>query len=135
MTRSRLAAAGLAGLLVLLLLFPVYWAVVSSLTPESRLFAVPALVPRQLVFDHYRALFATRSRLLAKSADPEAPERVERRIAEQPLRAPQDIAHEGHAQRGGRRRHDAHAARRHEARARRRVRQFQILSKELRPPI
>jgi ABC-type glycerol-3-phosphate transport system permease component len=47
-------------LLVLVLMFPVYWAVMSSLTPESRLFAGQTLVPRELVFDHYRALFATR---------------------------------------------------------------------------
>jgi ABC-type glycerol-3-phosphate transport system permease component len=42
------------------LLFPVYWAVISSLTPESRLFTAPDLLPRGLVLDHYRALFATR---------------------------------------------------------------------------
>jgi len=42
------------------LLFPVYWAVISSLTPETRLFTAPDLLPRGLVFDHYRALFTTR---------------------------------------------------------------------------
>jgi ABC-type glycerol-3-phosphate transport system permease component len=56
---------GRAQLLVILLpvacmLFPLYWAVVSSFTPESRLFAAPALVPRALVLEHYRALFGTR---------------------------------------------------------------------------
>jgi ABC-type glycerol-3-phosphate transport system permease component len=47
----------MAGLLVAAILFPLYWAVAASLTPESRLFAQPALVPRVLVLDHYRALF------------------------------------------------------------------------------
>jgi multiple sugar transport system permease protein len=41
-------------------LFPLYWALVSSLTPESRLFAEPSLIPDALVLDHYRALFGTR---------------------------------------------------------------------------
>jgi ABC-type glycerol-3-phosphate transport system permease component len=47
-------------LLVGAMMFPLYWAVVSSFTPESRLFAAPALVPRGLVLDHYRALFTQR---------------------------------------------------------------------------
>lgn len=47
-------------LLVAVILFPLYWAVVSSLTPESRLFAAPPLVPRGLVLDHYRALLGER---------------------------------------------------------------------------
>ncbi len=42
------------------LLFPLYWAVVSSLTPDVRLFQAPALVPSALVLDHYRALFGER---------------------------------------------------------------------------
>ena len=45
---------------MLALLFPAYWAVISSFTPESRLFAAPSLVPSGLVLEHYRALFATR---------------------------------------------------------------------------
>jgi ABC-type glycerol-3-phosphate transport system permease component len=40
--------------------FPLYWAVVSSLTPENLLFAAPALVPGALTLDHYRALFVAR---------------------------------------------------------------------------
>ena len=40
--------------------FPVYWIVVSSLTPEAALFGTPDLVPRSLVLDHYRALFDER---------------------------------------------------------------------------
>lgn len=47
-------------LLVLGSLFPFYWVVVSSLTPEEQLFEEPALFPREVVFDHYRALFETR---------------------------------------------------------------------------
>jgi ABC-type glycerol-3-phosphate transport system permease component len=47
-------------LLVAGLVLPIYWAVVSSFTPESRLFGVPVLVPRGLVLDHYRALFTQR---------------------------------------------------------------------------
>jgi len=50
------AAAVLVGAMV----FPLAWAVVASLTPEERLFAAPAIVPRALVLDHYRALFAGR---------------------------------------------------------------------------
>jgi ABC-type glycerol-3-phosphate transport system permease component len=46
--------------LVAALMFPLYWAVVASFTPEDRLFGPPALVPRSLVFDHYRALFGGR---------------------------------------------------------------------------
>jgi ABC-type glycerol-3-phosphate transport system permease component len=60
MMRRRWAATIGTMLLVLVLLFPVYWAVMSSFTPENRLFGAPALVPRELVFDHYRALFTTR---------------------------------------------------------------------------
>ena len=48
------------GLLVAAILFPLYWAVLSSLTPENRLFAARTLVPRALVLDHYRALFLER---------------------------------------------------------------------------
>jgi ABC-type glycerol-3-phosphate transport system permease component len=40
--------------------FPLYWAVIASFTPESRLFASPTIVPRSLVLDHYRALFGGR---------------------------------------------------------------------------
>ena len=39
------------------ILFPLYWVAISSFTPESRLFAQPAIVPDALVLDHYRALF------------------------------------------------------------------------------
>jgi ABC-type glycerol-3-phosphate transport system permease component len=49
-----------AGLLVAAIVFPLYWAVIASFTPESRLFVSPALVPRALVLEHYRALFGGR---------------------------------------------------------------------------
>jgi ABC-type glycerol-3-phosphate transport system permease component len=42
-------------------LFPLYWAVVASLGPESRLFDAPSLVPRAIVLEHYRALFDERN--------------------------------------------------------------------------
>jgi ABC-type glycerol-3-phosphate transport system permease component len=43
-----------------LILFPLYWAIAASFTPESRLFGAPSLVPASIVFDHYRALFTER---------------------------------------------------------------------------
>jgi ABC-type glycerol-3-phosphate transport system permease component len=48
-------------LLVAATVFPLYWAVVSSLTPEERLFRIPSLLPADLVLDHYRALFRERN--------------------------------------------------------------------------
>jgi ABC-type glycerol-3-phosphate transport system permease component len=47
-------------LLVASILFPLYWAIVASLTPESRLFTGAALIPTGIVLDHYRALFGGR---------------------------------------------------------------------------
>ncbi len=57
-----MAAAALA--LLTLLLFPIYWMLVSSLTPESRLFQSPPLVPAALSLEHYRALFDERNFLI-----------------------------------------------------------------------
>lgn len=57
--RSR-AWALATGLFVAAILFPLYWAVLSSFTPENQLFATPSLLPRGLVLDHYRALFRVR---------------------------------------------------------------------------
>jgi ABC-type glycerol-3-phosphate transport system permease component len=48
-------------LLVVASAFPFYWAIVSSFTPESRLFQRPSLLPTTLVLDHYRALFTERN--------------------------------------------------------------------------
>ena len=47
-------------LLIAALVLPFYWAVIASLTPEARLFDTPALIPRDLVLEHYRALFSER---------------------------------------------------------------------------
>jgi len=49
------------GLLVLATAFPFYWAIVASLTPEARLFEAPSLIPVELAFEHYRALFTERN--------------------------------------------------------------------------
>jgi ABC-type glycerol-3-phosphate transport system permease component len=56
----RLGWPAIVGLITLAMLFPLYWALVSSLMPEQQLFAPPALLPQVFVLDHYRALFATR---------------------------------------------------------------------------
>lgn len=45
---------------LVLILFPLYWAIAASFTPESRLFGAPSLFPSSIVLDHYRALFAER---------------------------------------------------------------------------
>jgi ABC-type glycerol-3-phosphate transport system permease component len=51
--------------LVTALLFPIYWAAVSSLSSESRLFDVsPSLLPADLTLEHYRALFEQRDFLV-----------------------------------------------------------------------
>ena len=51
-----------AALIVLMVftLFPFYWAIVASLTSDAALFRDPSLVPQQIIFDHYRALFTDR---------------------------------------------------------------------------
>jgi ABC-type glycerol-3-phosphate transport system permease component len=59
MTGVPLRRSLASGALVAGFLLPLYWAVVSSLTPESRLFAA-SLLPRTLGLEHYRALFAER---------------------------------------------------------------------------
>lgn len=51
-------------LLLLFLLFPFYWSIVASLTPEAELFRAPSLWPRTLELAHYRALFAERDFLV-----------------------------------------------------------------------
>lgn len=57
--RPVLSGLGVSTLLAILL-FPLYWTVISSFTPDARLFAAPTLVPRALGLDHYRALFGGR---------------------------------------------------------------------------
>ena len=56
------AAAG--ALLLAASLFPIYWMVASSLTPESRLFESRPLLPTAVTFEHYRALFDERDFLV-----------------------------------------------------------------------
>jgi ABC-type glycerol-3-phosphate transport system permease component len=58
---ARWLPGALIGALVLAIAFPLYWAVASSITPESRLFGAPSLFPDRPVLDHYRALFDERN--------------------------------------------------------------------------
>lgn len=58
--RSRAWTAA-TSVLIAVMLFPLYWAIVASFTPESRLFGVASMLPRGLVLDHYRALFTERN--------------------------------------------------------------------------
>ena len=60
---ARWGTAAIAAL-VLASAFPFYWAIVSSLTPEARLYERRSLIPTTLVLDHYRALFAERDFLV-----------------------------------------------------------------------
>jgi ABC-type glycerol-3-phosphate transport system permease component len=64
-TAGRSLVRGAAvSLLLGLLLAPIYWMIVSSVTPEARLFQTPPLIPRVITFDHYRALFGERGFLV-----------------------------------------------------------------------
>ena len=56
--RTWLALAAATALAIML--FPLYWMVIASLTPEGRIFGEPSIVPGTLVLDHYRALFGGR---------------------------------------------------------------------------
>jgi ABC-type glycerol-3-phosphate transport system permease component len=49
---------------LIFLLFPLYWMVVASLTPESQLFRPLPLLPTSIAFAHYRALFDERNFLV-----------------------------------------------------------------------
>jgi ABC-type glycerol-3-phosphate transport system permease component len=57
---TRRASAIVTGLLLAANAFPLYWAVLSSLTPGRSLFGANAFLPEALVLDHYRALFGDR---------------------------------------------------------------------------
>jgi len=46
--------------LVVFTLFPFYWAIVASFTPDAALFRDPSLFPRAIILDHYRSLFDER---------------------------------------------------------------------------
>jgi ABC-type glycerol-3-phosphate transport system permease component len=43
-----------------ILLFPLWWMVIASFSPEGRIFGEASFIPRTIVLDHYRALFAER---------------------------------------------------------------------------
>jgi ABC-type glycerol-3-phosphate transport system permease component len=60
-TKYRTWILGLVMMVFLLaMVFPFYWALVGSFTPEAQLFARPSLLPSGLILEHYRALFAER---------------------------------------------------------------------------
>ena len=58
--KGRWLPAAVLALLVAFSVFPFYWALVASVTPEARLFAEPTLWPTEPVLDHYRALWDER---------------------------------------------------------------------------
>lgn len=60
MTRRRLISGVALVVFFVAAAFPLYWAVISSFTPEATMFRAPSLFPRELVLDHYRALFEER---------------------------------------------------------------------------
>jgi multiple sugar transport system permease protein len=47
-------------LLIVFTLFPFYWSIVASVTPDAALFRNPSLWPQHIIGDHYRALFVDR---------------------------------------------------------------------------
>jgi ABC-type glycerol-3-phosphate transport system permease component len=57
---GRLLAGAALAALVAFAVFPFWWALVASVTPEARLFAAPSLWPAEPVLDHYRALWEER---------------------------------------------------------------------------
>ena len=59
-TWGRWIFGGALVLLMIFTLFPFYWAIVASFTSDAALFRDPSLIPKQLIFDHYRALFTER---------------------------------------------------------------------------
>jgi ABC-type glycerol-3-phosphate transport system permease component len=60
MSSRKLWPAVVLFLLVLATAIPLYWTILASFTPEARLFQGPSLIPRELITDHYRALFTQR---------------------------------------------------------------------------
>jgi ABC-type glycerol-3-phosphate transport system permease component len=63
-TTRRLVHAAVVVAVLGLLLAPIYWMVVSSLTTEGRLFQAPAPLPLTVTLEHYRALFSDRNFLV-----------------------------------------------------------------------
>ena len=65
MRRAGSGSAVIAGIVLLAaMLFPVYWMLAASVTPESRLFQSPPLFPGALSGEHDRALFDERGFLI-----------------------------------------------------------------------
>jgi ABC-type glycerol-3-phosphate transport system permease component len=58
---SRMMWRVVLGVLLVFAVFPFYWAVVASLTPDTALFRSPTLWPHAAVLAHYRALFDERA--------------------------------------------------------------------------
>ncbi len=54
---TRWSGAAATALLLTAMLLPLYWTVVASVTPESRLFDAPPLLPLNPTLQNYRALF------------------------------------------------------------------------------
>jgi ABC-type glycerol-3-phosphate transport system permease component len=59
-TRSNRLTTTAIVLLLAAWAFPMYWMVVSSMTPDERLFGDLSLLPTRPVLDHYQALFTER---------------------------------------------------------------------------
>lgn len=57
---GRWIAGSIVAMLVIFAVFPFYWALVASVTPEAELFDEPSLWPSEPVLDHYRALWDER---------------------------------------------------------------------------
>jgi ABC-type glycerol-3-phosphate transport system permease component len=60
MTRRTPLAWAIA-LILIAIVFPLYWASIASVSPDSRLFGSLDLVPRHLGLDNYRAVFGERA--------------------------------------------------------------------------
>jgi ABC-type glycerol-3-phosphate transport system permease component len=61
MSAGRVVRTVVLVVAVVAMAFPLYWAVVSSLTPEANLYQTPTLAPRGLTGEHYAALFAAQA--------------------------------------------------------------------------
>ena len=64
MRRRRTALITACGVILAVLLFPVYWMAVASVSSEAALFESPSLVPVAPTLDHCRALFDERDFLV-----------------------------------------------------------------------
>ena len=60
MTRRRWWTTAVIVLLLGAWAFPMYWMLVSSVTPDERLFGAVSLIPTRAIDDHYHALFTER---------------------------------------------------------------------------